>query len=738
MVRSFKLVYFLMSLFTALMVFNSCSKDEDPIISVKEYIITFEAGKNGLVTFGGEQIGIEGSVVESVATPNDGYTFTGWYNGDDQLTTEGDITVNSDKLKVKLTSATKGNTYTAKFQPTEYTITIEADENGGVTFGGEQIGIEGSVVESVATPNDGYTFTGWYNGDDQLTTEGDITVDSDTLRVKLTSATKGNTYTAKFQPTEYTITFEAGENGEITFGGEQTRIEGSVVESVATPSDDYTFTGWYYGDDPLTTGGDITVNSDTLKVKFTSATNGKTYTAKFQPTEYTITIEADKNGEVIPGGKQTGVKGTFVESVAKPIDDYTFTGWYYGDDPLTTGGDITVNSDTLKVNFTSDTNGKTYTAKFMAKEYRVTFVAMIDGVESTDGGTVSPMSADGVSGTTFSSTASVKRGYIFDGWYLKNEQISTSTTLNITSSSSVNGNVYEARFAIGRYTVTFEAGSNINGAQGTTTNSGSYIYGTEVQSIATATGENLFVGWYDRDTKITASSGDVYVSDNVLTVKVSSDKTYTAKFVGDGGGRVFVSGTGEEAKLELTNDPEIPGVFFQFGSVLAWSGTGNPVTVAWSVGTSPASWNSSWSVGSTFPAQTKDNILADKGDPCKLVGYTRDEINNGSVDNKQWRLPSRAEMEVFASRSIWGVSSGVSGRYFGRLGTTIEGEFLPALGYRVCVSGSLFDVSTDGYFWSSATINSNNGHSLGFYEKNVRSDGSNNQANGLSVRCVPQ
>ncbi|MGL5979939.1 MAG: InlB B-repeat-containing protein, partial [Phocaeicola sp.] len=106
MIRNFKLVYFLGAMFTALMALSSCSEDEEPIIPVKEYTISFAAGDNGTVTPEGEQKGTEGTVISSIATAKDGYVFAGWYEGKTQLETKDDITITENTIKVKLTEVT--------------------------------------------------------------------------------------------------------------------------------------------------------------------------------------------------------------------------------------------------------------------------------------------------------------------------------------------------------------------------------------------------------------------------------------------------------------------------------------------------------------------------------------------------------------------------------------------------------------------------------------------------------
>ncbi|MGL5981367.1 MAG: InlB B-repeat-containing protein, partial [Phocaeicola sp.] len=113
MIRNFKLVYFLGAMITALMALSSCSKDEEPIIPVKEYTVSFAAGDNGKVTPEGEKKGTEGTIIEATATPVDGYVLEGWYEGEKKLETKDDITISENTIKVKLSEATGGKKYEA-------------------------------------------------------------------------------------------------------------------------------------------------------------------------------------------------------------------------------------------------------------------------------------------------------------------------------------------------------------------------------------------------------------------------------------------------------------------------------------------------------------------------------------------------------------------------------------------------------------------------------------------------
>ena len=70
---------------------------------------------------------------------------------------------------------------------------------------------------------------------------------------------------------------------------------------------------------------------------------------------------------------------------------------------------------------------------------------------------------------------------------------------------------------------------------------------------------------------------------------------------------------------------------------------------------------------------TAANLQQGRGDPCRLVGYTvqqiRTELDAGRrIDNGQWRLPTDAENRAFINttqnRSDWNTVNGSNGHYF--------------------------------------------------------------------------
>ena len=157
--------------FLSNLIIFSCSKgDSDSPTKVEstpvvKYQVSISSTEGGSVN---TQSGTfnAGTVLTITATPNDGYEFIGW-TGSNEASMEITITVNSN---IELT---------ANFQlipSPEFTVTTTAGVGGTVSQGG--IFSSGTVVSVVATPAQGYEFTGW-TGSSETSSVLSITISSD-------------------------------------------------------------------------------------------------------------------------------------------------------------------------------------------------------------------------------------------------------------------------------------------------------------------------------------------------------------------------------------------------------------------------------------------------------------------------------------------------------------------------------------------------------------------------------
>ena len=204
-------------------------------VEIPQYSLNVTSSEGGTVSTNGGTYD-EGTTITVTATPDEGYEFTGWEgfdSGEASLT----ITLIEDQILKAL------------FSPVVslFTITVTATEGGRVSTAGGTFE-QGTVIEVIATPEQGYEFSGW-EGNDSVETTLSITLSS-TLSLQ-----------AIFDEIKtYTLTVSSVQGGSVsTQGGEFP--EGTSVSITAMPEEGYQFQGWDESDS-LETTITVTMTSD--------------------------------------------------------------------------------------------------------------------------------------------------------------------------------------------------------------------------------------------------------------------------------------------------------------------------------------------------------------------------------------------------------------------------------------------------------------------------------------------
>ncbi|MDR3219449.1 MAG: InlB B-repeat-containing protein [Dysgonamonadaceae bacterium] len=245
------------------------------------------------VTFEGEGItDIDPQTVEDGQTAEEptepvrtGYTFDGWYNGDDLWDFDDPV---SDDL-----------TLVAHWTAITYTVTFEGE---GVTGIDPQILLEGERVTYPAEPyRSGYIFAGWYSANGAWDFNNPVYADM--------------TLVAHWIAITYTVTFE----GEGIEGITMTITEGELIVRPDDPvRRGYRFDGWYYYNE-LWNFDYPAYSNMTLVAHWTAIP------------AYTVIFEGENIGNP---DSQTVFEGeTLVPPNEPPArSGYLFLGWYYNDE----------------------------------------------------------------------------------------------------------------------------------------------------------------------------------------------------------------------------------------------------------------------------------------------------------------------------------------------------------------------------------------------------------------------
>jgi hypothetical protein len=198
-------------------------------------------------------------------------------------------------------------------------------------------------------------------------------------------------------------------------------------------------------------------------------------------------------------------------------------------------------------------------------------------------------------------------------------------------------------------------------------------------------------------------------------------------------------------------------LWFKHGGIVGVNMTGDfaTSTVNFNPMTNPGDVTNDWATvpyyaTTDYPKNVSDatyhykaNVLAGKGDPCKLVGLTIKQIQAGTIDNGRFRLPTSDE-NVEMAGGLANLSPPTAGKYVWTAGTPPVATFptpepdivLPATGY--FNENGIITYANQWGACLSSSASATAGYHIDYYKTAVRPSDSNNSSYGLSVRCVPQ
>ena len=265
---------------------------------------------------------------------------------------------------------------------TKYTVTF--DSNGGSTV--ESIEVENGkkITKPIDPTKEGYTFLGWFLGDEEWSFVGYVVTENMTLVAKWEEVIEPVVKT-------YTVTFNSNGGTSVT---SITVEENNVINQPTNPTrSGYTFGGWYKEstfENAWIFANEVVTSNITLYAKWNKIEDPQG--------DHIVTFNTDGGSNVESQQVPHGYK------VTKPADPtkegHTFLGWYVGEDAW----------NFLGYPVTED---MTLTAKWSINSYKVTYV--VEGkVEKT-----SYYYYDSVISTY--ETSIIRYGYEFIGWSLNDE-----------------------------------------------------------------------------------------------------------------------------------------------------------------------------------------------------------------------------------------------------------------------------------------------------------------------------
>ena len=396
--------------------------------------------------------------VQIAATPNYGYHFTQWNDG------------NTDNPRTVVITADA--TYTASFDYNQYTVTAQtANATMGSATGTQTVNYL-TPVTLTAAANYGYSFAGWYEADTLYSNELVIAV----------PALSDRTLTATYTINQYTVTVESDDEVMGSVSGTATEDYLTNITITATANPGYHFVRWN--------------DNSTVNPREVSVTENATYTAYFTYNQYTVSVSSASTtmGTVAPATSTLNFLSS-VEISATPKTGYHFTQWNDG------------NTDNPRTVTVSEPVDLSFTASFDTNVYTVTTAVNDEAMGSvTESSSVKHFKS-------IALVATPNHGYHFVNWTDANGNAKgNAATLNV---SPVSDTALTANFTYYQYTVT---GQSANTTMGTVSGTATVNYLTDVTLTAAANYGYHFTGW---------SNGATTES---ITIQATKDTTVTALF----------------------------------------------------------------------------------------------------------------------------------------------------------------------------------------------------------------
>lgn len=482
---------------------------------VKKYKVAFDTADG--TSIDPQTIKDGGKVSKPDDPTREGYEFKGWtLNGVDYDFT---APVKADLVLTAVWTPVKPKTYTITF-----------DTDGGTVVPSQTVKDKGTATEPTAPTKTGYEFKGWL-------------LDGKTYDFT-TPVTKDVTLKAKWEKTKvesYTVAFNSADGSDVA---SQTVEQGKTAVKPDDPTrEGYTFLGWYAGDaaydwdTPVT--GNLILTAHWQKDE------------QPQPKTYTVTFDY-QNGS--PSDARTVSEGNTVTPPENPVrDGYDFQGWV-GIDGSEFDFEQPITSDTL------------VSAKWKKHEdpkpvmHTVTF-------NSNGGTSIDPQTVqDGL--TVRRPADPVKNDYVFDGWYLDNDQydFNKPVTGDITLTA-----IYHRKPIPqpNTYTVRFDTG------EGSKVDPQTIIEGKTVIRPADPSMDGYdFQGWlldgkdYDWQTPVTA---DMTLTASWKKHEEPKPVTHTVSFYTDGGNKVAQQTVNDGETVTVPDTPTKNGYTFS-----GWTLNGEP------------------------------------------------------------------------------------------------------------------------------------------------------------------
>ena len=211
----------------------------------------------------------------------------------------------------------------------EHSVNLTNENSDAGEIKGSGIYKHGEQVKISATTNEGYTWLGWYNGDELISADAEYSFVMDEQNYELT---------AKWVAYTVTTTTNDEEAGEFTAYTDKKVTVGDTVTLSATTNEGYTWLGWY---------SENQLVSLDLEYSFTMGENDCIFSAHWMICPVDIVVN-DEDVIVVNGMPEETVIGQEIFLSARLLKlGYNFDGWFIEDE-------LICNEQEYKITLTMD------------------------------------------------------------------------------------------------------------------------------------------------------------------------------------------------------------------------------------------------------------------------------------------------------------------------------------------------------------------------------------------------
>ena len=416
---------------------------------------------------------VYGKEVTICASANNGYTWLGWYKGDEKV---------SDEQTYTFTMSDSDIAYTAKWSKT--TISVSSSSAGSVSGLSSTYKV-GDKVTVTAVTNKGYTWDGWYLNGEKVSSD---------LQYEIQITEEPLNYVATWKYYTLTTSRNISAAGTVNSYWNQKVTVGDSVELVANTNKGYTWLGWY--------DGETLISSETT-FTYEMPAESKTLIAKW--TYYTLSTQTNNSeaGTYTALSDKKVTVGDSIELIASTNDGYTWLGWYDGE---------TLISMETTYTYVMTAESKTLAAKWI-------YYTLSTQANDSEAGTYTVLSDKKVTvGDSIELVVSTNKGYTWLGWYDGETMISSETTYTYVMPA-------ESKTLIAKWTyyTLSTTNGNVDAGDITLLSYKKVAVGRSIDLIAVAKPGYSFVGWYDGEKMLSSDATYSYVM-------TSESKIITAKW----------------------------------------------------------------------------------------------------------------------------------------------------------------------------------------------------------------